>query len=298
MLNIFNKNVNKKENFNEIENKTTTPKKNNLIKTQKTIDNDSSLIKLSLDVNSRKSSNEKNDNYLKIPKIEKDRIDLSHISPVVEKEKNRSSLIDKISIFSKAYEGKAKDLFTNSSGIIKVNENVNISPIHDLIDYTSTIKTDSIGKVSESIFLIKKNNSISESEKDSHSNNSNNNINIKNIINNPSLKINDNNNCPTFTVLDSQIINDKEKNNNFNYFNFCEAFIICGASLDNPQTVIDSERFPSFCGHSMCSSFEAYKPEIIYRYPLKDSKILELNSLVKKNFFNFIRQQVYVFHTV
>lgn len=90
----------------------------------------------------------------------------------------------------------------------------------------------------------------------------------------------------TFTVLDAQMTNvfDSNSISNNNFDTFCEAFLISGAALHNPQTVLDSEKFPAFCGHDMCSSFEAYKPQIIYRYPLKDTKQLELNSLVTKQF--------------
>jgi hypothetical protein len=98
-----------------------------------------------------------------------------------------------------------------------------------------------------------------------------------------------------FSVLDAQMVNVFDSNSissNNNFDSFCEAFLISGAALHNPQTVLDSEKFPAFCGHEMCSSFEAYKPQIIYRYPLKDSKQLELNSLV----INLIFIAIFKFH--
>ena len=40
-----------------------------------------------------------------------------------------------------------------------------------------------------------------------------------------------------------------------------------------------SESFPSPCRHEECSKLPAMKPEIIFRYPLQDTKTLELNNL-------------------
>ena len=40
-----------------------------------------------------------------------------------------------------------------------------------------------------------------------------------------------------------------------------------------------SESFPSPCKHDECSQLPAMKPEIIFRYPLQDTKTLELNNL-------------------
>jgi hypothetical protein len=40
-----------------------------------------------------------------------------------------------------------------------------------------------------------------------------------------------------------------------------------------------STSFPSPCDHDECSKLPAMKPEIIFRYPLKDTKTLELNNL-------------------
>jgi len=120
--------------------------------------------------------------------------------------------------------------------------------------------------------------------------NSNNSQENKSRINRESdASINSDLGSTVFTVLDAQTVNVVDSNsisnsNNFDWF--CEAFLISGAALHNPQSVLESEKFPAFCGHEMCSSFEAYKPQIIYRFPLKDTKQLELNSLV--TIFKFI----------
>ena len=60
---------------------------------------------------------------------------------------------------------------------------------------------------------------------------------------------------------------------------FCEGFFIASFPLKNGQVVEKSQSFPALCGHEECSSLPSMKPEIIYRYPLKDTKTMELNNL-------------------
>ena len=58
---------------------------------------------------------------------------------------------------------------------------------------------------------------------------------------------------------------------------FCEGFFI--ASFPHKGTVIEkSENIEALCGHQECSRLPCMKPEIIWRYPLKDTKNLELNN--------------------
>ena len=60
---------------------------------------------------------------------------------------------------------------------------------------------------------------------------------------------------------------------------FCEGFFIASFPCQNAQVIENSQSFPSACGHQKCSVFNAMKPEIIMRYPLEDTKNLELNNL-------------------
>ena len=60
---------------------------------------------------------------------------------------------------------------------------------------------------------------------------------------------------------------------------FCEGFFIASFPYQRAQVIENSQSFPSPCGHKKCSIFPAMKPEIIMRYPLKDTKNLELNNL-------------------
>ena len=60
---------------------------------------------------------------------------------------------------------------------------------------------------------------------------------------------------------------------------FCEGFFITSFPFKNPSVIEKSQSFPSCCGHEDCSKLPSMKPEIIIRYPLKDTKNLELNNL-------------------
>ena len=60
---------------------------------------------------------------------------------------------------------------------------------------------------------------------------------------------------------------------------FCEGFFIASFPEKKGKIVEMSESFPSPCRHQECSKLPAMKPEIIFRYPLQDTKTLELNNL-------------------
>ena len=60
---------------------------------------------------------------------------------------------------------------------------------------------------------------------------------------------------------------------------FCEGFFIASFPEKKGKVVEMSELFPSLCRHEECSKLPAMKPEIIFRYPLQDTKTLELNNL-------------------
>ena len=60
---------------------------------------------------------------------------------------------------------------------------------------------------------------------------------------------------------------------------FCEGFFISSFPQKDGQVIEKSQSFPAPCGHQECSALPAMKPEIILRYPLEDTKTLELNNL-------------------
>ena len=60
---------------------------------------------------------------------------------------------------------------------------------------------------------------------------------------------------------------------------FCEGFFIASYPRKDGKVIEKSDGIPALCGHDECKVFYAMKPEIVMRYPLKDTKSLELNNL-------------------
>ena len=79
----------------------------------------------------------------------------------------------------------------------------------------------------------------------------------------------------------SQYLDDQKKKGIKNPYRetFCEGFFIASFPKKDGKVIEMSTSFPAPCGHEECSKLPAMKPEIIFRYPLKDTKTLELNNL-------------------
>ena len=60
---------------------------------------------------------------------------------------------------------------------------------------------------------------------------------------------------------------------------FCMAFFISSFNLKQPKMMENSEELVADCGHIFCSSLPAITPEIIMRYPEKDTKDFEISDL-------------------
>ena len=60
---------------------------------------------------------------------------------------------------------------------------------------------------------------------------------------------------------------------------FCEGFFLASFPMKGGKVIEKSQEYPSICNHKQCSMLPAMQSEIIYRYPLKDTKTLELNNL-------------------
>ena len=61
---------------------------------------------------------------------------------------------------------------------------------------------------------------------------------------------------------------------------FCKAFFISSFSKNNSIIIDNSEEDLADCQHKECSLLPAFEPEIIYKYPEKDSKELEINNIL------------------
>jgi hypothetical protein len=79
----------------------------------------------------------------------------------------------------------------------------------------------------------------------------------------------------------TKFIEDQKKNGikNPSRETFCEAFFIASFPKKSGNVIEMSNTYEAVCGHKECSNLPAMKPEIIFRYPLNDTKNLELNNL-------------------
>ena len=77
----------------------------------------------------------------------------------------------------------------------------------------------------------------------------------------------------------SKLKSENKKEHETGRESFCEGFFIASFPQKDGKVIEDSQSFPSPCGHAECSLLPAMKAEIIARYPLKDTKNLELNNL-------------------
>jgi len=65
---------------------------------------------------------------------------------------------------------------------------------------------------------------------------------------------------------------------------FCVGFFVSGLIKgQKPQILSNTEGTKSACGHVDCSILPALKPNVIFRLPQKDNKLLEINELVNQN---------------
>ena len=96
---------------------------------------------------------------------------------------------------------------------------------------------------------------------------------LKNDIVNLNNNINDY--IKDYALLNEIPINEEEKTNSF-----CKAFLIVSIPKTNNKIMEKTEGIPADCGHVECSSLPSFEPEIIYKYPEKDSKDLELNNIL------------------
>ena len=95
------------------------------------------------------------------------------------------------------------------------------------------------------------------------------------MINNDNIEENNDSDLKGYYILDKTPLNPESITNQF-----CKAFIIVSFPKKNNKIIENSEGTIGDCGHKYCSFIPSFEPEIIYKYPEKDSKDLELNNLI------------------
>ena len=76
-------------------------------------------------------------------------------------------------------------------------------------------------------------------------------------------------------ILEETQINSNIKNNN----TFCKAFLAVSIPHQNFHIIENSEGQVPNCGHEECSELPSIEPEIIYKFPEKDAKDLEISNV-------------------
>jgi hypothetical protein len=64
---------------------------------------------------------------------------------------------------------------------------------------------------------------------------------------------------------------------------FCESFFLAGLPKKDAKIINNSENYIPICGHKECSILPSFRPQILYRYPAKNTTTFELTDSV--NFY-------------
>ena len=67
--------------------------------------------------------------------------------------------------------------------------------------------------------------------------------------------------------------------NEKNLESFCSSFFICSFPYKNGKIMENSKDYKSSCNHPICGKLISMEPEVIYKYPPKDTNDFELNNL-------------------
>ena len=224
-----------------------------------------------------------------------------------------------IKINNQEKEEKAKILNSIKRNSLGIDQKTEQKGISDLITKFSNkpIKSNNIeedkrekgnneeiikSKISKNISQIEKENTpqnkeINNSSKDIDINESDNNSNILEVkeiesetpiidyINNDkrsksAFKIFTQNSDNNRNDIKCEVLEQKPINSGTQTNSFCVAFFITSFPKKNPKIIEKSEMLKSDCTHKECSLLPGFQPEIIYKYPQKDSKSLEINNIL------------------
>ena len=86
-------------------------------------------------------------------------------------------------------------------------------------------------------------------------------------------------------ILEETKLNSETKTNSF-----CKAFALSSIPKKDFKIIEETEGETAYCRHEECSKLPAIEPEIIYKYPEKDTKELEISNIIAHfGFPNFIK---------
>ena len=274
--NIYEKKYNKKENFEKCE------KLSNKKKPDNKENNPEKKQEKKQEVNVEKNI-EKNIEKKQEKNIEKKQEKIIKKDQEKNNEKNNEKNIDK-NLEKKQEKNIKKEQEKNIEKDIKsspkkiIPEPNKIYNIHKKENNINVINNNLFSKkyskqINQKYFIPKNNSKINE-EIEEISIKANKKFRTSNSL--PRVKTKSlNDNDIEYINLNKIQINSETKTNSF-----CKAFFIVSFPKKNNKIVEDSEGILSDCQHEECSCLPAFDPEIIYKYPEKDSKELEINNIL------------------
>lgn len=197
-----------------------------------------------------------------------------------EKEKDRDSLVNKINLLSGIDKASMNMIHKDIQNKIKKSVIIPNSNSKDNFRKEMSVLYRDQNETESDLNSLNSLNSVNRSSiaTMSTSNSKNNNSAIVGSKSRSLISVSVSNPNPlTLIRCDQYILPDKDENL---LDSFCEAFFISGVPKENAKAINESENYIAPCRHLNCSMLPAYKPEILCRYPVKDSSRLELSALV------------------
>ena len=243
-----------------------------------------------------------------------DRINIFTKNETKINHKNKPSLNNDENIYtnSKTIKNESNYIKASSNNVSNIIEKLNKSR-NDDENILRKVQTINFSKNNTSFNINNDKNKINNfKENNNNINNNEKNKNIETDINESSNlninkiqdeKINESNNKPNKKVFNSPPLTTKISSNFPNNISinedeigeifiesniipetvvnesFCMGFFMTSFNLENPQIIENSLELYSDCGHNMCNLASAITPEIIFRYPKKDTKDFEISEL-------------------
>ena len=283
-LNAFNERINMYNNTKKVnEQKVTSKEKNDMIKNNKNENEAKSLFSDKINIFNNNANKKEKENEQKIGTNNNPiNNDSNHNNKFLSNVKNKINQLnnnknDKKEDNTKIpVDIKKSQTNTDNNNVFKNSNISNNSNAFLKMTYTISVSNNMNNNLN-----LNQEEKLQESNKASSSSNKNNVLNSpvinpdKTATNIPSLLSNQNE-CDDIgeIFLNSKQIPEAVVNDTF-----CMGFFITSFNMDNPQLIENTTELDSDCGHNFCTNTLAIKPEIIFRYPKKDTNDFEISEL-------------------
>lgn len=193
------------------------------------------------------------------------------------------TITDANNIFKKLNLSNDSNTNTNANANA-INNNTTKNNSNTIFNKTKTINIQS--NINNNLNINQEEETISESNNTPKASNKN------NLYNSPSTTLrtastfsnlsnfsNFSNNQNEFDEIGEIFLNSESIKESVVNNAFCMGFFITSFNMDNPQLIENTTELDSDCGHNLCTNSLAIKPEIIFRYPQKDTNDFEISEL-------------------